>query len=682
VTDNDSLKVTLTDWDFVVTRLSWAFCRLFCSLFSMNVSFYPSLWQPKVSQDKDVLALLEDIKAGRWCQEVAAARAALGTPEYNACKQALPGYTASGTFHRRANDALVQHSGLLCLDVDAKENGGVDLAAVRRQVEDDTYSFAVFSSVGGVGLAVLVRIAPDNHLGSYHALAAYYKQRFGLVVDASCKDVSRFRFVSHDPELFLNEASALFIPAVRPEVKPATLPRLPIAPGGTSSSSQGQYVLDRARAMVLNSVDGNKHYQLRDAAYLCGGYIASGYVQEDEAFQVLLEAIRAKSDVQDVAAAEKTIRSGFREGRKKPLLPDNQQCFVRQQARRGQSQEAIVAGLRVREGLHSPHLAAAVAAVLDAPNPTIATFWKHVSGSKSESRKLAIDRVKLRQWLTDEGFCYRPAGEKIELLRVQNNIVHRCERYGVKLHVLTYIKELPARFDDIEQADLEELVLTQVRSLFDKELLECLSPLDRPFICDDRQMARFFFRNVWVEVTAATLTSRSYADLPGLIWQSQVKPHDFFGLDVISSQTCDFHQFMINVTGTDADRLAALRRALGYLLHGYKEADNARAVVLLDQVGAVGKPAGGTGKSLLLKAVGQLVKTTELKGATFDFQDPFRFQLVDDDTRLVYFDEWDGRRLPFKKLFSEITSALVVNRKNKPAVVLPFEDSPKWAITL
>ncbi|GAA4349928.1 hypothetical protein GCM10023185_07060 [Hymenobacter saemangeumensis] len=653
----------------------------------MMVSLFSSIQQITNGTTAAIEDVLGGIQHGEWREVVEQVRTCETKTEQREAKKRVPYFTVSGTFSKRNDAGLLQHSGMVCLDIDADKNPGTDLRAARALVEDDDYTFAVATSISGLGWFAIVRIPTTHHEQSFRALAAYYLEQFGLVVD-SLPDVSRPRFVSYDPHLYYNPEAEVFaevLAAPAPKPTPAPVPASSFQ-AGRRGEGYGPAALRTAVNKVLSAPDGQKHYTLNKMAFLCGGYVAAGLLSEAEAREQLRQAIGCR-EVTDSKNAWKTIDDGLKAGQAKPVLPENMQRIVRQHQREESKRETIIQTLAVTSGASAAALAPAVDAVLAEPNPTLLTFWRVVykEGKRAaqDTYKLLLDRTKLRDWLRDEGFSFRPAGAggAVEFLHTHDNIVRLVERYELKQHVIGYVEQLPPRFDHIERDDLLEAVLTQVRSLFDKEVLDCLPPLAGQFLTDDATTARYFFRNCWVEVTATGVQVLTYTALPGLIWESQVRPHDFVALDHLSAQTCDFHTFTVNITGGDPLRLDALQRAMGYLLHGHKDDAQARAVIFVDQVATAGQPAGGTGKSLLMRAIGELVKVTQLPGATFRFDDDFRFALVEDDTRIAYFDEWDGRRLPFKKLFTEITSDMVVNRKNKPQIVIPFARSPKFAIT-
>lgn len=137
------------------------------------------------------------IRDGRWQDEVLQYRA--GRRE----KLSVPGVTPSGTFTYRAAGNLIQHSGVICLDFDAKDNDTFPAD----EIAADTYTYAMHRSISGAGWCVYVKIEPARHADAYLALEAYFANKYHVLSDPAAKDVPRFRFVSYDPEIYVNPAS-------------------------------------------------------------------------------------------------------------------------------------------------------------------------------------------------------------------------------------------------------------------------------------------------------------------------------------------------------------------------------------------------------------------------------------------------------------------------------------------
>ncbi len=91
----------------------------------------------------------DGIKNGRWQDEVLNFRAGRTQKELTTC------VTASGSFKQRAANKLLEHSGFICLDIDAKDQiAEVDIERIKR----NEYVHSVHRSLSGNGYAVFIRI--------------------------------------------------------------------------------------------------------------------------------------------------------------------------------------------------------------------------------------------------------------------------------------------------------------------------------------------------------------------------------------------------------------------------------------------------------------------------------------------------------------------------------------------
>jgi len=144
----------------------------------------------------------EGVKNGRWQDSVLNYR--IGKLE----KTNLMALTPSGVFKVRNSKGLIEHSGLICIDVDAKDQVCVlDI----EQLKEDSYVHCMHDSVSGNGgYAIYIRIDGNKHLEAFLGIEEYLFINYSIVIDKACKDVSRLRFVSFDPHLFINEKSKVF----------------------------------------------------------------------------------------------------------------------------------------------------------------------------------------------------------------------------------------------------------------------------------------------------------------------------------------------------------------------------------------------------------------------------------------------------------------------------------------
>jgi predicted P-loop ATPase len=157
----------------------------------------------------------DGIKNGRWQDEVLNYRAGRTQKELTTC------VTASGSFMQRAANKLLEHSGFICLDIDAKDQiATIDI----ERIKSDIYVYAVHRSLSGNGFAVFIRIDGARHLDAYLSLEHYFMVQFNIVLDKSCKDTSRLRFVSYDPDIYINKKAKTFKTYLKKKDKPKPKP--------------------------------------------------------------------------------------------------------------------------------------------------------------------------------------------------------------------------------------------------------------------------------------------------------------------------------------------------------------------------------------------------------------------------------------------------------------------------
>lgn len=223
-------------------------------------------------------------------------------------KRELPVTFFSGTFNTRTDDGLFDHSGLVVLDFDKL----LELDEVRSQVAVDQYTYAMWVSPSGNGIKVLVQIKfPERHRDHFRALTTYFQKQYGLEVDPSGINESRACFESYDPDLVLNENSQIFAAILTEKAENQVVK--------VSAVAQTDYrKLAIAARMIQMAADGDKHSTLRNAAVLCGGYIAVNRLEEDEVVRILLREIQ-KRDIDSIDTAMHTIRDGIEYGKHMPI---------------------------------------------------------------------------------------------------------------------------------------------------------------------------------------------------------------------------------------------------------------------------------------------------------------------------------------------------------------------------
>ena len=180
------------------------------------------------TQDVSLHAVLAAIRAGRWREPIEEIRAVYNNGSADPrkaigpFKKKLPAIMFSGRFERRANDALVEHSGIIVADFDEL---GSEQATVSEKLRSSLHVSFMFKSPSGEGLKVGVKVPADaaRHADSFRAIAKHVYDLTGVRVDESGKDVARLCYVSYDPDLEVFD-DAVAIEPLPPEPKKSRNP--------------------------------------------------------------------------------------------------------------------------------------------------------------------------------------------------------------------------------------------------------------------------------------------------------------------------------------------------------------------------------------------------------------------------------------------------------------------------
>ena len=178
------------------------------SLFDTKIGYYSNV-RDNVGTE---ISLRDFLFCNKYKEQIEHIRSIKDEDVQKSLKKQLPLATISGTFAPiRQADNLVTHSNLLCIDIDKKDNMDVDwfddLKYEWRNIPQILYAG---HSIRGKGWFVIFHIAyPQKHEAQFEALQQDFF-RVGLIIDETCKDVSRMRFVSYDPEPYVNEDATLY----------------------------------------------------------------------------------------------------------------------------------------------------------------------------------------------------------------------------------------------------------------------------------------------------------------------------------------------------------------------------------------------------------------------------------------------------------------------------------------
>ena len=605
---------------------------------------------------RDVENILDRVKSGASKDLVKKIRVEKRKDVRNDLKKLLPAVCFSGTFTKRTDNSLVEHSGLICLDFDGYQKQK-ELLQDKEQISKNKYVYSVFISPSGNGLKVLVKVPkdPENHTNYFNSLEKYFDSPY---FDKTSKNLSRVCYESYDPLIFVNENSSVWDIIEEPEYQEVTKFRDTATIPITDENKVVEILLkwwEKKHPMV----EGQRNHN----AYILAMAFNDFGINKSLASYVLNQFATQDFTLAEIAT---TIDSAYKNTANfgtKYYEDEERVNQIKAKLRRGVSKKEI------RIQLQDSHLdTETIDSVLNKVEEENAnsTFW-----SKNDKGIIKVVHILFKQFLEDNGFYkYCPEGGKnYVFVKVTNNLIDHTSEKEIKDFILDYLINL----DDIS---LYNYFADNTR-FFKEEFLSMLATIDIYFIEDTKDSAYLYYRNCAVHISKGEIKTIDYLDLGGYVWKEHVIDRSFNICDITGN--CDYVQFISNICGNDEYRIATMESTIGFLMHGYKNLSFCPAVILNDEV-ISDNPEGGTGKGLFMNALSQMKKLVVIDGKAFAFEKSFPYQLLSADTQIICFDDVK-RYFDFERLFSVITEGLTLEKKNKDAIKIPFNKSPKVAIT-
>ena len=623
-----------------------------------NVTIFQNIRDTDTPFFRDVHVILERIKDGAGATKDLVKRIRLEKrkPERQELKKQLPAICFSGTFNKRTDASLIEHSGLICLDFDGYDKQK-ELLQDKESLSKNKYVFSVFISPSGNGLKVLVKIPADaeNHTMYFNSLEKYFNSAY---FDKTSKNLSRVCYESYDPLIAINENSSIWDKIEEPEYTEVSRTRdkatIPITdenkiveilvkwwekkyPMHEGQRNQNAYVL----AMAFNDFGINKSL---------ASYVLNQFASDDFSLREIGTTIDS--------AYRHTVNFGTK------YYEDEERInTIKAKLRRGVSKKEI--RIQLQDSNLDSETIDSVLNKVEEEN-AMQTFW-----DRNDRGVIKVVHVQFKQFLEDNGFYkYCPEGGKNYIfVKVTNNLIDHTSEKEIKDFVLTHLLEL----DDIGVYNY----FADNTRFFKEEFLSLLSTIEIYFIADTKDASYLYYKNCAVKISKDGVITLDYLDLGGYVWKDHVIDRNFNICDVTGK--CDFQKFVSNINGGDEQRVKSMESTLGFLMHGYKNLSFCPAIILNDEV-ISDNPEGGTGKGLLMNALSKMKKLVVIDGKSFAFERSFAYQLVSADTQILCFDDV-RKHFDFERLFSVVTEGLTLEKKNKDAIKIPFSRSPKIAIT-
>ena len=575
----------------------------------------------------------------------------------NTLKKKLPAICFSGTFSKRADNAMIEHSGLICLDFDDFKTFD-EMDEYKEQLMQDKYTYAVFISPSGKGLKVLVRIPRDyeNHRKYFNALEKYYDSPY---FDTSCKNESRVCYESSDPEIYVNPESEEWTKMAEKEAEEFE-----------KKEDKSTFIIkDEQKNIDLLMAWWNKNYGFVDgqwdnylhilACALCN-YGVSENTALNWIYKIANEAGKMpRSRVQNLTRSAYT-RSEFGSKAFEDTKKVNEYA---KKIKSGKSKKDIKGEL-VKDGLSLEEADSVYERIEEKAHEKVQVFW-----AKSDKGTVSMNHILFKNYLSDNGFYkfYPEGSDNFVMVRRHSNLIYNTMEPQIKDFTLDYLEGL-------HDWTVYNFFADKTR-FFKYDFLGLMESIEIDPPKDTLDTAHLFYRNCVVIVKKDSIETVPYDEFEYWVWADQVIDRDF----VEGESGGDFEIFIGDLGSNEDDRIESIKSTLGYLLHSYKDPGYSPAVILNDEV-ISDNPEGGTGKGLFVTAIGHIKNASIIDGKSWDPNKSFPYQTVKTDTQILSFDDVQ-HNFNFERLFSVITEGITLEYKNKTAIKIPKEKSPKIVVT-
>lgn len=556
-------------------------------------------------------------------------------------KKKLPSILFAGEFSERKGSGLIKHSGLMIVDFD-KFPSESEMFEFLEILKINKHFVSLFISPSGIGVKGVLRV-PDNldketHPKYFKAFQQEYEYEY---FDMANSDVNRVCFESYDPNIYINYDAEIYDPVIKDEGY-HQFDRTPILP-----ITNEDHIIDRImkwgwdkdfregerNAFVFDVAGAFCEYGVSESTAI--GYISTNIVIGDFPEREMLTAIKSaykKRDFdskyfEDYSTIDK-IKGDLKNGK-----------------------EQILKKYKVTEETYD----------------SIREEKEHEDFWYYDNDKVKIDTLKYKWFLERNGFKkYFPANsQKPTWVSIKSNIVNESSVEKLKDFVLDYLLER-GEFDVWKLA-------CNYGNLFSETFLLMLDSIELKMLKDQKNKSFIAYQNGILEVTKNEAKLVEYIDVDGYVWEDQIIKRNF---ELTDENENEYKIFINNISNNDP---TAIECSIGYLLSTYKNKMNNKVIILNDEV-ISDNPEGGTGKGLFVQGLKQIRKVSIVDGKDYEDKQSFANQTVSQATQIFVLDDV-SRNFNLEKRFSLITEGITLERKNKDAIKLDVEDSPKMLIS-
>ena len=557
-------------------------------------------------------------------------------------KNRLPCILFSGIFNERNSNSLKQHSGLMVLDFDKYPNNETMFDHLEL-LKQNKHFVLLFISPSGNGIKGVIKVSNELTKETHPKVFKEFHNTFDYdYFDIVNSNIDRVCFESYDPNIYVNLEAEIFNPILKDEGFNIS-ERVPLVP-----ITDEEKIIDKIMKWnwKKNFVEGERNSFIFDLAgafceYGISQFTAEGYILNNVVIGDFSES-----------EAKTTIKSAYKKRNfdSKYFEDYNKIDVIKSDLKKGKKEV-------IQKHCISEDTFDQIKEALEHED-----FWY-----LNDKNKIQVDLLKYKLFLERNGFKkhFPSDTQKPTWLFIQSNKVIETSTEKIKDFVLNYL---------IQRQEIDVWkYCASFQNLFSENLLSMLETIELMMLKDTKYKSYLAFQNGILEVTKNEVNLIDYIDVDGYVWESQIIQREWTTLDDYENE---YKVFINNISNNEP---IAIECVIGYLLSTYKNKMNNKAVILNDEVISE-NPEGGTGKGLFVQGLRQIRKVSILDGKSFDDKKSFPYQTVSTETQVLVFDDVK-QNFDFESKFSLVTEGMTLERKNKDAIRLKVEDSPKLVIS-
>ncbi len=557
-------------------------------------------------------------------------------------KKKLPSILFAGEFQERKRSGLIKHSGMMVVDFDKYPNNEVMLKHLEL-LKKNRHFITLFISPSGNGIKGVVRVPnfldKDSHPKYFKAFAKAYDYEY---FDMANSNVDRVCFESYDPNIYINYNAKEFESEIEDDGydRVERAPLLPITNEDVIINKIMQWNWKR------DFIDGERNAFIFDIA---GAFCEYGISESTANGYILNNIVYGDFTEREMTA---TISSAYksRDYNSKYFEDYTKVSRIKNDLNKGK--DRVISEHKISEEQYE--------SISDEKETE--DFWYFDKNDKPK-----IDPFKYKNFLERNGFKkYFPNGsQKPTWVYVQSNKVVETSVERLKDFVLDNL---------LNNGEVEVWkYCVNYGNMFSEIFLTMLSSIELDMLRDNKCESFIAYQNGILKISKDKAELIDYIDVDGYVWESQIIKRDFIKTE---TNTNEYQKFISNISSEDP---LPFECVIGYLLSTYKNKTNNKAIILNDEV-ISDNPEGGTGKGLFVQGLRQIRKVAILDGKSFDDKKSFPYQTVSQDSQVLVWDDVK-RNFDFESKFSLVTEGITIERKNKDAIKLSVEESPKILIS-